>query len=127
MSADGATIVDITLLDSIVAYIALGLLTQGASKRFGRMIDQLGDRNFLQVQLDPTWNYGGINPIQRRLEIADGNQFFFNWCTTVMRDPDSGELHCKDCEELLGHHFEQFEGKSTRLIDGQSVSLNESN
>ena len=51
--SDGCTIFDVSLLDSIAGMLAIGLLTRGSDNRFGRLIDELGDRNFIQVQLDP--------------------------------------------------------------------------
>lgn len=95
--SDGCTIFDITLLDAIAGMIAVGLLTRGAKNRFGRLIDQLGDRNFIQVQLDPTWQLNGRNPVREFLGIAPDNDTFFAWNTVVRRDPDGGNPPCPDC------------------------------
>ncbi len=95
--SDGCTIFDITLLDAIAGMIAVGLLTRGADNRFGRLIDQLGDRNFIQVQLDPLWQLNGRNPIREYLGVAPETDTFFAWNTTARRDPANGNPPCPDC------------------------------
>ena len=51
-TSDGCTILDISLMDAVAGQIVIGQLTQGSPNRYGRIIDELGDRNFLQVQND---------------------------------------------------------------------------
>src|SRR6202022_3652177 len=57
--SDGSDILSLQFLDSIAGQVAVGLLTHGADNRFGRLIDQLGDRNFLQVNLVRACNCAG--------------------------------------------------------------------
>jgi len=114
-SSDGCTIFDITLLDSIAGMIAVSLLTQGANNRFGCLIQQLNDRNFIQVQIDPSWNFNGRNPIRELLGVASDSPAFFAWNTIVRSDPDRGQLPCPDCERFRGHRFVR-EGDVTRRI-----------
>jgi molybdopterin/thiamine biosynthesis adenylyltransferase len=105
--SDGCTIFDVALLDSVAGMLAVAILTRGSDNRCGRLIEGLGDRNFLQVQLDPLWNVGGVNPVRKYLGIADDNDAFFAWNTIARRDPDGGRLPCPDCEQFRGHRFAQ--------------------
>ncbi len=96
-SSDGCTIFDITLLDAIAGMLAIGLLTRGSDDRFGRLIEQLGERNFIQVQLDHSWTFGSVNPVRKYLGVADDNDALFAWNTIVRADPDHGQPPCADC------------------------------
>ena len=77
-----------------------GCLTRGSDNRFGRLIDQLGDRNFLQVQLDPAWSLNGRNPVREHLGVAADCPAFFSWNTIVRADPQGGQPPCPDCEKF---------------------------
>jgi hypothetical protein len=68
-TSHGATIFDVHLIDAIAGQIAIGLLTAGSDTRFGRLIDELGDRNFIQVQLDPHFQIGGREVIREMLSV----------------------------------------------------------
>lgn len=114
-SSDGATIFDVTLLDAIAGMLAIGLLTRGGDDRFGRLIDDLGNRNFLQVQLDPGWNLGGVNPVRKYLGIADDNRAFFAWNAIVRADPDRGIPPCEDCVKFRNHFLMEMHGIPFRL------------
>lgn len=105
-SSEGCTIFDVTLLDSIAGQLALGLLTHGSENRHGRLIEALGDRNLLQVQLDPEWTFQGRALVREQLGVADDNRQFFSWCTIARRDPDGGEPPCPDCRRLRGRGVE---------------------
>lgn len=98
-SSDGCTIFDVTMLDSIAGMLAVGLLTRGTDNRFGGLIDDLGDRNFIQVQLDPSWTFNGENPVQKHLGVADDCAAFFAWNTIVRADPDHAFPPCPDCHK----------------------------
>jgi molybdopterin/thiamine biosynthesis adenylyltransferase len=105
-ASDGCTIFDVTLLDAIAGMLAIGLLTRGSDNRFGRLIDRLGNRNFIQVQLDPAWDCGGTNPVRKYLGVQDDCPAFFAWNTIVRADPDEGKLPCPDCEKFRRHSFQ---------------------
>jgi molybdopterin/thiamine biosynthesis adenylyltransferase len=113
--SDGCTIFDVSLLDSIAGMLAIGLLTRGSDNRFGRLIDQLGDRNFVQVQLDPQWKLNGRNIVREQLGIADDCQAFFSWNAIVRADSDRGQLPCPDCERFRGHQFDERDGQPVRI------------
>lgn len=98
-ASQGTTIFDVSLTDSIAGMLALGLLTRGADNRFGRLIGRLGNRNFVQVQLDPAWNLNGRNPVREHLGVATDCHAFFSWNTIVRADPQGGQPPCPDCEK----------------------------
>ncbi len=100
--SDGATIFDIHYLDSIAGQLAIGLLTRGSDNRFGRLIEQLGDRNFLQVKIDPTWTWNGRDVVREQLGIAEETDTFFAWNTIVRREPTLGEPPCPVCVKYRG-------------------------
>ncbi len=47
--SDGTTVFETGLVDAIAGQLAIGLLTGGAKNRYGRLVESLGDRNFLAV------------------------------------------------------------------------------
>jgi molybdopterin/thiamine biosynthesis adenylyltransferase len=115
-SSHGCTIFDITHLDAVAGEIAVGLLTRGADNRLGRLIEQLNGRNFVQLQFDPSWTLNGLNPIRERLGVSTDNTAFFTWNTTVLSDPDRGQLYCPDCEKYRGHSFRQDQDQWSRIV-----------
>jgi molybdopterin/thiamine biosynthesis adenylyltransferase len=119
-ASDGCTIFDVAMLDAIVGMLAIALLTRGSDNRFGRLIDELGDRNFIQVQLDPSWNLAGVNPVRKYLGVADECPAFFAWNAIVRSDPDHGNLYCPDCHKFRGHTFLPLHGGWVRGQRGQT-------
>lgn len=112
-SSDGATIGDIRILDGIGLAIAVGLLTRGSDNRFGRLIDQLGDRNLLQVRLDPAWSFNGQDLFRDVLGVPPDNDALFCWNVIARRDNPS-TVPCPDCEELRGHRWVTDESGTRR-------------
>lgn len=100
--SDGSTIFETGLVDAIVGQLAVGLLTRGADDRYGRLIDKLGDRNFLHVKLDPEYRFNGRDVVREQLGVAEDNDRFFAWNVAARRDPDGGRPPCPDCIEF-GH------------------------
>ena len=78
-NSDGTLFQDLMILDGIASHYAVGLLTQGADNYFGRLIAELGDRNFLQVQLRHDWRLRGGEPVRQALGVATENDAFFCW------------------------------------------------
>lgn len=103
--SQGATVLDVHVVDSIAGMLAVGLLTRGADNRFGRLIDQLGDRNFLQAKIDPLWTFGGRDVIREQLGIPDDRDTYFSFCTVARRDPDGGMPPCPDCVRFRKRTF----------------------
>lgn len=96
--SDGATVMDAKILDAITAQVVVALLTAGADNRFGRLLQQLGDRQCLQIKLDPDWSLGGRDVVREGLGIPAGADGYFSFCTVARRDPDPGGL-CPDCQK----------------------------
>ena len=111
--SDGATIFDIQLLDSIAGQICLGLLTRGSDDRFGQLIDQLGDRQFLLVSNSPDFRVNGSDVIRNQLGVEEECLPYFAWNTIALSDPRGGNDYCPDCENIRKHHF----------LDGSGISL----
>jgi len=91
-SSDGGTILDLRLVDSIAGHIAVGLLTRGADNRFGRLIDQLGNRNLLQVKIDPGYTLNGTDIFAHHLGESPANFSFTTIALSMEPDPT-----CPDC------------------------------
>jgi molybdopterin/thiamine biosynthesis adenylyltransferase len=106
--SDGATIYDIALLDAVAGQLAMGLLTRGADNRFGRLIDLLGDRNFLQVKIDPLYRLRGRDVVRESLGVSDDCASFTGW-TTIALANETCDV-CTDCERYRGHRFRQMPG-----------------
>lgn len=123
--SDGCTIFDVGFVDAVCGQIVLGLLTRGADDRHGQLIEGLGDRNFLQIQLDPAWAIGGRSPVRTHLGVPAGNDGFFAWCTVARRDPDRGQKPCPDCERFRGHRFVERDGRTVRLKPSDGVTLDD--
>lgn len=98
----GATILDIHHLDSIAGMIIVGLLTRGADNRFGRLIDELGDRQFLQTIISPEYRWQGRDIVREQLQIPADCDTYFAWNTIARRDPDAGMPPCPDCVAYRG-------------------------
>jgi molybdopterin/thiamine biosynthesis adenylyltransferase len=88
----GATIFDLHLIDAIAGQLAVGILTAGADNRMGRLIEQLGDRNLLQVKCDPMYSLGGKDIFGQYLGNDPAN---FSFTTIALAiEP---EANCPDC------------------------------
>ena len=95
VSSDGGTIFDIHLVDSIAGHICLGILNRGADNRYGSLIDQLGNRNLLQVKIDPNYRLNGKDIFRQYLGDHPAN-FSFNAIALSMER----EIDCPDCAHL---------------------------
>ncbi|QDV48423.1 HesA/MoeB/ThiF family protein [Gimesia fumaroli] len=114
--SDGATIFDIQLLDSIAGHICLGLLTRGCENRFGQLIDQLGDRQFIQVGIRPDFRIKGKDVIRKHLGVDANCRSLFAWNSIALSDPDKGNAYCSDCKRYRGITF-------SRSAEGSSGSV----
>ena len=91
----GGTIHDLHLVDAIAGHIAVGILTRGAENRFGTLIEELGNRNLLQVKIDPEYRLGGADIFARHLGTSPAN---FSFTTIAL--PMEREAACPDCSKL---------------------------
>jgi hypothetical protein len=90
--SNGGTIFDLHLVDAIVGQIAVGILTDGANNRMGRLVNQLGQRNFLQVKIDPDYRLGGKDIFGQYLGNHPAN---FSFSTIAL--PMEHDSECPDC------------------------------
>ena len=115
--SDGATIFDIQLLDSMAGQIALGLLTRGSENRFGRLVDQLGNRQFIQIGISPDFRVNGQDVIRNYLAIDEECEACFTWNSVALSDPDCGDTYCPDCERYRNVEF------TNGLLDSSSIRV----
>lgn len=89
------TIMDMHLVDAIAGQLALGLLTAGADNRMGRLIEKLGNRNLLQVKIDPDYRLDDKDIFAEQL--GDGPANFSFTTIALAMEP---EQDCPDCAHL---------------------------
>jgi len=104
-----------SLADAVAGQLVVGLLTQGAENRYGRLIEQLGDRQFLQFSLSPDFAVNGRDIVREKLRVPQDATSYFAWNSLAIADPDNGQLPCPDCEQLRGHAFEELDGAWRRI------------
>ena len=92
VSSSGGTIFDLRMVDAVAGHIALGLLTRGANNRYGNLIDQLGNRNLLQIKNDPNYTLNGKDIFRQYLGDNPANFSF----TTIALEMEP-EPNCPDC------------------------------
>ncbi len=92
ISSDGGTIFDLRLADAIAGQIAVGILTHGAENRMGQLISKLGNRNLLQVKIDPDYRLGNKDVFAQYLGNHPAN---FSFTTIAL--PMEHEENCPDC------------------------------
>lgn len=95
ITSEGGTIFDLHLVDAVAGQIAVGILTRGAENRMGRLISQLGNRNLLQVKIDPEYRLGQRDIF---LEYLGDNPANFSFTTIAL--PMEPEQDCPDCARL---------------------------
>jgi hypothetical protein len=106
--SDGALLSDLQIVDGIGGQLALALLTQGSDNYFGGLIDQLGDRQFLQINLRHNFLIGNRDPVRAALGVPEANDVYFCWSTAARRNGPR-LAPCPDCMELRGRTFDTEE------------------
>ena len=89
----GGTIFDLHLVDAVAGQICAGILTSGADNRMGRLIEQLGNRNLLQIKSDPDYRMGDKDIFSKYLGNDPANFSF----TTIALEMEC-EDECPDCQ-----------------------------
>ena len=102
VSSAGGTIFDLHLVDAIAGQIGAGLLTRGADNRIGQLVDKLGDRNLLQVKIDPDYRLAGKDIFATYLGDHPAN---FSFTTIAL--PMERETDCPDCAHLYAEETEE--------------------
>lgn len=95
VSSDGGTIFDLHFVDSVAGSLAVGILTRGSDNRMGRLIEQLGDRNLLQMKMDPEYTLGDKDIFRNYLGDNPANFSFTTIALPMEREPE-----CPDCATL---------------------------
>ena len=90
----GGTILDLHLVDAIVGQVAVGILTDGADNRMGKLIDKLGNRNFMQIKIDPDYRLGNKDIFAQYLGNHPANFSF-----TTIAPPVERDGNCPDCSK----------------------------
>ena len=99
VSSDGGTIFDLHFVDAIAGALAVGILTRGSDNRMGRLIEQLGDRNLLQMKMDPEYTLGDKDIFKNYLGDNPANFSFTTIALSMEREsecPDCATLHVED-------------------------------
>ncbi|MHC4160010.1 MAG: HesA/MoeB/ThiF family protein [Planctomycetota bacterium] len=95
VSSAGGTIFDLRMVDAVAGHIALGLLTRGADNRYGSLIDELSNRNLLQIKNDPNYTLNGKDIFRQYLGDNPAN---FSFTTIAL--PMEREQNCPDCAAM---------------------------
>jgi len=114
-SSQGADIFSVRFPDAIAGQLVIGLLTRGAPNRYGRLMDQLGDRQFIQIAMSPEFVLNGRDIVREKLGVPADRREYFTWNAIALSDPDRGQLPCVDCEQLREHRFGDVDGTPLRL------------
>jgi hypothetical protein len=95
VTSDGGNIFDLHLVDSIAGQVCSGILNRGADNRYGPLIGQLGNRNLLQVKIDPNYKLNGRDIFKQYLGDDPANFSFSTIALSMEREVD-----CPDCAHL---------------------------
>jgi hypothetical protein len=104
VGSDGGTIFDLRLADAVAGQIALGLLTHGADNRMGKLIAKLGNRNLLQIKMDPDYTLGGKDIFHQYLGDNPANFSFTTIALPMEREPN-----CPDCAAMYEQPSENLQ------------------
>jgi len=104
VSSAGGTIFDLRIADAVAGQIALGLLTHGADNRMGKLIAKLGNRNLLQIKIDPDYTLGGKDIFRQYLGDHPANFSFTTIALPMERDPN-----CPDCSDMHNQSSENLQ------------------
>lgn len=102
----GGTILDLHLVDAIAGQIAVGILTRGVENRMGCIIEALGDRNLLQIKIDPEFRLNDRDVFRERLGDDPAN---FSFTTIAL--PMAPEADCPDCRAARALQTEAIEAE----------------
>ncbi|MFH2124130.1 MAG: ThiF family adenylyltransferase [Pseudomonadota bacterium] len=102
VTSHGTPIFATIRLNAIKGYLALALLHHGSKHpRWGEMMTRIGNRNLVQLRLDPDFSETlELKTFDRVFENADKNRLFFDetvWLPQKQDCPENGYLVCPDC------------------------------
>ena len=97
VTSDGTPISSTTRLNATKFVLAMTLLHHGtAHPRWGRLLERIGDRNLVQLRLDPDLEL----PVFDRVLAGDRDHILFDeavWLPQQPEGPATGRLVCPDC------------------------------
>ncbi len=97
VTSDGTPISSTTRLNSTKLFVALALLHHGtAHPRWGRMLERIGNRNLVQLRLDPDLAL----PVFERVLCGDRDRTFSDEAVWLPQEPEgsvTGRTPCPDC------------------------------
>lgn len=94
VSSDGGTIFDLHFVDAIAGQLGAGIITLGAENRIGTLIEKLGNRNLLQMKMDPDYKLGNKDIFKQYLGDNPAN---FSFTTIAL--PMERDENCPDCSK----------------------------
>jgi hypothetical protein len=102
VTSHGTPIFSTTRLNTIKGYLMLAILHHGTNHpRWGKVLANIGNRNLIQVRLDPDLSTTlGLTVFDRVFEQADRKRLFFDevvWLPQEQECPETGYPHCPDC------------------------------
>ena len=97
VTSDGTPISSTTRLNSTKLFVALALLHHGtAHPRWGRLLERIGNRNLVQLRLDPDLAL----PVFERVLCGDRDRVFSDEAVWLPQQPEgsaTGRTPCPDC------------------------------
>ena len=102
VTSDSTPIFATTRLNAIKGFVALALLHHGSvHPRWGGLLARMGNRNLVQVRLDPDFSANlGLRVFDRVLGGGDQSRLLFDetvWLPQVEESPAHGYAPCPDC------------------------------
>ena len=103
MTSDGTPIFATTRLNSLKGFVAMALLHHGTSHpRWGRLLATIGNRNLIQVRMDPDLGSTvGLGVFDRIFEMADSDRILFDETVWLPQEPEGPSFAkdpaCPDC------------------------------
>jgi len=97
VTSDGTPISSTTRLNATKFVLAMALLHHGTThQRWGRLLERIGDRNLVQLRLDPDLAL----PVFDRVLLGDRDRIFCDeavWLPQKPEGPATGRPSCPDC------------------------------
>ena len=102
VTSHGTPIFATTRLNAIKGFLILAILHHGsAHPRWGGMLSRIGNRNLIQVRMDPDLaSTIGLGIFDKVFAAADHKRLFFDevvWLPQTQECPETGYPSCPDC------------------------------
>jgi hypothetical protein len=101
VTSHGTPIFATTRLNATKGFITLALIHHGSKQpRWGDMLSRIGNRNLVQLRLDPDIETMGIKVFDRVFDKADKSRLFYDevlWLPQKQECLETGHEPCPDC------------------------------